>query len=61
MKNVSKEEYAKFIIANEVENKMIEGFKLCAFESYDEFGELIASALYERIAGIVSKTYRIKN
>jgi hypothetical protein len=61
MNIVSKQEYNNFIGKYEYSNKLINGHNVIACESYDKQGNFIASALYERIAGIVSKTYRIKN
>lgn len=61
MKIVSLQEYAEYVKANEETNKPHYGYSIASIESFDKNGKLIATALYEKIAGIVSKTYRINN
>ena len=60
MKIVNRKTWIEYCRSFSESEKTVEGYKVCAVEMYNAEGEYIASALYEKIAGKVSATYRIK-
>lgn len=60
MKIVNRKTWIEYCKAFAQAEKTIDGHNVCAVEIYGAEGEYIASALYEKIAGKVSATYRIK-
>ena len=58
--NITRKEFIKFIRDNKnLKSKITEGFNVSGIQYFNDKGDLLVGALYEKIDGIVSSSYHL--